>query len=120
MADNYKVLAQLNPSSATSTVLYTVPVREGTGVNASFPAQTTVSSLVVCNRHGTNADTFRVRVKVRNESDDNKQFIYYDKSVNAKDTLAAVIGITLNESDVIEVYSTNGTLSFNLFGVETT
>jgi len=120
MADNFKVLAQLNPSATTETILYTVPRREGTGVNSKFPAQTTVSSLVICNRDGTTADTFRVRIKVKNASDDNKQFIYYNKSVNAKDTLAAVIGITLSESDVIEVYATNGTLSFNLFGVETT
>ena len=120
MADNFKVLAQLNPSATTETILYTVPRREGTGVNSKFPAQTTVSSLVICNRDGTTADTFRVRIKVKNASDDNKQFIYYNKSVNAKDTLDAVIGITLSESDVIEVYATNGTLSFNLFGVETT
>ncbi len=120
MADDYKVLAQLNPSAATATTLYTVPRREGTVVDAKFPAQTTISSLVVCNRDGTTADTFRIRIKVKNESDDNKQFIYYDKSVNAKDTLAAVIGITLSESDVVQVYATNGTLSFSLFGVETT
>tara|TARA_R100001443_G_scaffold34860_1_gene48584 strand:+ start:1834 stop:2196 length:363 start_codon:yes stop_codon:yes gene_type:complete len=120
MADTFKVLAQLNPSAATATTLYTVPRREGTGANTKFPAQTTISSLVVCNRHASSADTFRVKIKVKNASDDNKQFIYYDKSVNAKDTLAAVIGITLSESDVIEVYATNGTLSFNLFGVETT
>ena len=91
MADTFKVLAQLKPSSATATTLYTVPRREGTGVNSQFPAQTTISSLVVCNQDGSTADT-----------------------------LAAVIGITLSESDVTEVYATNGTLSFNLFGVETT
>ena len=92
MADTFKVLAQLKPSSATATTLYTVPRREGTGV----------------------------RIKVKNAGDDSKQFIYYNKSVSGQDTLAAVIGITLSESDVIEVYATNGTLSFNLFGVETT
>jgi len=120
MADTFKVLAQLKPSSATATMLYTVPRREGTGVNSQYPAQTTISSLVVCNQNGSTADTFRVRIKVKNAGDDSKQFIYYNKSVSAQDTLAAVIGITLSESDVIEVYATNGTLSFNLFGVETT
>jgi|TARA_R110000787_G_scaffold61660_5_gene139546 hypothetical protein len=120
MADTFKVLAQLKPSSATATTLYTVPRREGTGVNSQYPAQTTISSLVVCNQNATTADTFRVRIKVKNAGDDSKQFIYYNKSVSGQDTLAAVIGITLSESDVIEVYATNGTLSFNLFGVETT
>jgi len=109
MADTFKVLAQLKPSSATATMLYTVPRREGTGVDTKYPAQTTISSLVVCNQHGSTADTFRVRIKVKNAGDDSKQFIYYNK-----------IGITLSESDVVEVYATNGTLSFNLFGVETT
>ena len=120
MADTFKVLAQLKPSNATATMLYTVPRREGTGADTKYPAQTTISSLVVCNQHGSTADTFRVRIKVKNAGDDSKQFIYYNKSVSAQDTLAAVIGITLSESDVIEVYATNGTLSFNLFGVETT
>jgi len=110
MSDNLKILGQISLAANTETELYVVPAA----------AQTTISSLVVCNRHASSADTFRVKIKVKNASDDNKQFIYYDKSVNAKDTLAAVIGITLSESDVIEVYATNGTLSFNLFGVETT
>ena len=57
MADTFKVLAQLNPSAATATTLYTVPRREGTGVNTQFPAQTTISSLVVCNRDASTADT---------------------------------------------------------------
>ena len=72
MADNFKVLAQLNPSAATATTLYTVPRREGTGADTKYPAQTTISSLVVCNRHASSADTFRVRIKVKNASDDNK------------------------------------------------
>ena len=46
MADTFKVLAQLKPSSTTATTLYTVPRREGTGVNTKYPAQTTISSLV--------------------------------------------------------------------------
>ena len=37
MADNFKVLAQLNPSAATATTLYTVPRREGTGADTKFP-----------------------------------------------------------------------------------
>ena len=53
MADNLKVLGQLDPSATTTTVLYTVPDM----------TQTTVSSIVAANRTGS-AITFRLSVHV--------------------------------------------------------
>jgi hypothetical protein len=50
---------------------------------------------------------------------DDKQFIFYDKSVTANDTLTVVIGLTLNQADVLKVYASTADMSFNLFGVET-
>jgi|TARA_R100001530_G_scaffold116301_1_gene83351 hypothetical protein len=38
----------------------------------------------------------------------------------ATDTLTVVIGITLNQTDVLKVYASSASFSFNLFGVETT
>ena len=43
----------------------------------------------------------------------------YDKSVSATDTFSAVLGLTLNQSDVVKVYASGTGLSFNMFGVET-
>ena len=68
MADNLKVLGQLDPSATTTTVLYTVPDM----------TQTTVSSIVAANRTGS-AITFRLSVHVDGASANDKQYIYYDK-----------------------------------------
>ena len=73
---------------------------------------------MVCNRNA-GAQTFRLSVHVAGAATDNKQFIFYDKSVVANDTLTVVIGITLNQADVLKVYASTADMSFNLFGVET-
>ena len=108
MTDVIKVLGQVAPSATTTTTLYTAPDL----------TQTTVSSLVACNRGGSGG-TFRVSIHVAGAGADNKQFIYYDKSVSATDTFSAVLGLTLNQSDVVKVYASSTGLSFNMFGVET-
>ena len=64
--------------------------------------QTTVSSIVAANRTGS-AITFRLSVHVAGASADDKQFLFYDKSVAANDSFSIVIGITLNQADVIKV-----------------
>ena len=108
MSDVIKVLGQLDPAATTTTTLYTVPSE----------TMTTVSSFVACNRTGS-AITFRLSVHVAGASADDKQYIYYDKSVAATDVLIAVIGMTLNQTDVLKVYASAVDMSFNLFGVET-
>ena len=109
MADALKVLGQLDPSATTTTTLYTVPDK----------TMTTVSSIVAANRSGS-AITFRLSVHVEGASADDKQYLYYDKSVAANDSLKIVIGITLNQSDVVKVYTSAVDMSFNMFGCETT
>ena len=101
MSDSLKVLGQLDPSATTVTTLYTVPDM----------TQTTISSIVAANRTGS-AITFRLRA-------DDKQYLYYDKSVAANDSLPIVIGITLNQADVLKVYTSAVNMSFNVFGCET-
>ena len=108
MSDVIKVLGQLDTAATTETTLYTVPNL----------AQTTVSSFVACNRTGS-AITFRLRVNVAGASNDDKQFLYYDKSVAANTTFTAVIGICLGQADVLKVYASAVNMSFNIFGVET-
>ena len=49
MSDTLKVLGQQAPSGTTETILYTVPTA----------TQTTISSIVVCNRSGSGV-TYRV------------------------------------------------------------
>tara|TARA_R100001244_G_scaffold3996_1_gene5222 strand:- start:360 stop:689 length:330 start_codon:yes stop_codon:yes gene_type:complete len=108
VSDIIKVLGQADTAATTVTTLYTVP-------NLT---QTTISSFVACNRTGS-AITFRLSVHVAGASADDKQYLFYDKSVAANDTLTVVIGMTLGQTDVLKVYASAVNMSFNLFGVET-
>ncbi len=114
MANVIKILAQAFPSAASATTLYTVP---------STSTSTTVSSIVVCNQSAT-ATSFRIWLRQGSASDGSTQYIYYDVPIAGNDTFVFTGGITLSSTsgtaDNIRIYATLGTLSFNLFGVETT
>ena len=109
MAETLKVLSQTNPSATTLTDSYTVP----------GATTTVVSSLSVCNRSAT-ATSFRVSIAVAGAADDNKQYVYYDVAIPGNDTFIATIGVSLGATDVIRVYATLATLTFQFYGVEVT
>ena len=98
-------LGQAAPSAVTATDLYTVP----------SATSAVVSSIIIANRSAT-PDKFRVSIRVAGAGATNKQYLYYDTAIAGNDTFIATVGITLATTDVITVYSTNGTLSFNLSG----
>ena len=107
METNYKVLGQVNPSATTATTLYTVP----------SATQSIVSTLTVTNQTAT-AGTYRISLRVAAAADNAKQYIAYDVSLpgNATDTLT--LGVTLGAADVVTVYASAATFSFNAFGSE--
>jgi hypothetical protein len=107
MAITYKVLAQSAPSATTNTDVYTV----GSG------KQATVSTITVCNRAAT-AATYRIAVRVAGTTIANEDYIAYDATVPANDTIALTLGVTLGAADVVTVYASTANLSINLFGVE--
>ncbi len=109
MSDNLKVLGQSAPAATTETVLYTVPNM----------TQTTISSIVICNRNNSN-HSYRINVSVAGATTSNKEYLFYDVISTANTTQAHVIGITLNQTDVVKVYADAAHLSFSLFGCETT
>lgn len=109
MANTLKVLGQSNPVATTLTDAYTVP----------GGASATASSILVCNRSGT-ATTFRIGIAVAGAADTNEQYIAYDTPISGNDTIAFTVGVTLAATDVVRVYATLATLSFNIFGVEVT
>lgn len=106
MADVIQVLAQSKPAATALTALYTVP--GGKSV--------VVSSVTVCNQVAS-ATSWRLSIAVAGAGDDPSQYVYYDLPHQANDTFIATIGVTLGAGDVVRVYSTDGNLSFNLFGV---
>ena len=107
MPTTYKVLGQSNPSATTATSLYTVPAA----------TQTVVSTVTVCNQTST-AGTYRIAVRVAGGALAASQYVAYDVSLpgNASDTLT--FGLTLGATDVITVYASAATFSFNAFGSE--
>ena len=107
MATTYKVLGQSNPSATTATDVYTV----GSGKSA------VVSTVTVCNRAATSA-TYRIAIRVAGSALSNEEYIAYDATVPANDTIALTLGITLAATDVVTVYASNANLSFSLFGSE--
>lgn len=117
MANAYKILGSVSPSSTSETTLYTVPTA----------TEAVISSLVVCNQ-STAAQTFRCAVN-DGSTTSSADYIYYGLSVPANDTFVASIAITLNASDKVYVQTgstgTGGTgdgttLSYSLFGAEIT
>lgn len=109
MAQTIKVLGQQNPTAASLTTLYTVP----------SSTSTVASSLVICNRSSV-ATSFRVAIRISGAAISNENYLYYDVPIAGNDTFIATIGITLAATDVVSVYATLATLSFNLFGTENT
>lgn len=107
MATELKVLGQSNPSAATLTDLYTVPAA----------TQAVSSSIVVCNRSSV-ATSFRIAVRPAGASISNEHYLYYDVAISGNTTFTATIGMTLTATDVVSVYATLATLSFNQFGQE--
>lgn len=108
MTFTYKTLAQSNPSATTLTAAYTVPT-----ATAAI-----ISTIVIANRSGT-ATSFRISIAVAGAADNSKQYIAYDTAIAGNQTIGITFGVTLSAGDIIRVYATLATLSFNIFGVET-
>ena len=107
MATTYKVLGQSNPAATTATTLYTVP----------SATSTIVSTITVCNQTST-AATYRIAVRPAGATLAAQHYVAYDVSLpgNATDTLT--LGVTLATTDIVTVYTSATTVSFNAYGSE--
>ena len=99
--------ARVKPSAATLTTLYTCPAS----------TSTVVSSITICNLSAT-PTTFRVVLLPLGAAVADADYIYYDVTIAGNDTFIFTGGITMVATDVIQVYATLATLSFNLYGQE--
>jgi len=108
MATVYKVLGQSAPTAATATSLYTVPAA----------TSTVVSTINVVNTSASVADIVRIAIRPAGATLANQHYIVYGLTLTAGATFSYTSGVTLATTDVITVYSTNGTSSFNAFGSE--
>lgn len=106
MADTLKVLGQSKPNATTLTDAYTAA------------ATAMVSSIVACNQSST-PTLIRLAIAVAGAADTAKQYIAYDLPIGGNQTLTFTLGIALANADVVRVYNTLATVSFNIFGIET-
>jgi hypothetical protein len=107
MPTTYKVLGQSSPAATTATTLYTVP----------SSTSTVVSSIVIGNL-GASAATYRISVRPAGAAQENKHYIVYDATIAATDSLSLTLGLTLATTDVITVFASTATMSFQAFGSE--
>lgn len=106
MATTYKVLGQIAPSATTETTLY------------AASGQAVVSTISICNQAAT-AATYRILVRPAADSTTAaKHYIIYGATVPASDSTMLTLGITLANNDLIRVYASSATLSFNAYGSE--
>jgi hypothetical protein len=109
MADNLKNLGQAYPAAGVLTAAYTVPAGK----------QATSSSIIVCNQ-GAVAAKARISHAIAGAANTPAQYLFYDVPLQPNETRALTIGLTLAATDVLNVYSDMGTVSFNVYGVEVT
>lgn len=102
-----KVLGQQYPTATTLTTLYT----------ASTSGGTIVSTINVANLGGA-ADVIRIAIRPSGTAIANQHYQVYGLSLASGATFAWTTGATLANTDVISVYSTNGTSAFSAFGQE--
>tara|TARA_R100001443_G_scaffold51299_1_gene63272 strand:- start:43 stop:369 length:327 start_codon:yes stop_codon:yes gene_type:complete len=106
MANVYKILGQVADASANDVELY-----RQTGV------ETIVSSIVVCNRENA-ANTFRIATKTDDSAVANTDYLAYDTSIAANDTVTLTLGITLEAGAEISVGASDANVTFNAFGTQ--
>jgi hypothetical protein len=107
MAISYKILGQANPAPNANVDLYVVPSGR----------QAIISTLNICNTSVSNV-TFRASVRQAGATGSSKQFLAYDTALPGQDSIGLTLGMTLDATDVVTVYSFQGNVAFNLFGSE--
>ena len=109
MANTYKSPAQLVPTAQTLTTLYTVPVL----------TQTVTSNIHVCNFGNTSASV-RIAVRPNGATISNEHYLFYGLMVSAFDTIQLGDGITMDAGDIMSVWASSSSVSFNLSYAEVT
>jgi hypothetical protein len=107
MPTNYKVLGQVEPAEDTLTTAYTCPAA----------TETVVANICITNM-GNAPAAYRIAVRPDGETISDKHYIVYEAGIDMYSYEFFTMPITLNANDVISVYSSTGTVVFNLFGSE--
>jgi len=109
MANAYKILGQVADASANDVELYLVPAS----------TEAIVSTIIVCNRESS-ANTFRIATKDDNSAVSNEDYVAYDTSISANDTITLTLGVTLEAGAEISVGASDANVTFQAYGTEIT
>lgn len=102
----YRILGQIAPDATTEDQLYSCPDN----------TECVVSTIIACNRGA--AGTFRLSVTRDGVGTSTQDYLYYDLPLDANDSFALTLGITLSGRDVVRVYASSADFSFSAFGQE--
>lgn len=105
MSQPLRILAQLNPAATTETDL----------LLAANPL--VISGILVCNQ-SSSSGTFNLVLSPLGLASDTTMILYYNTEILGYSTFMINSGITLSKGDVLRCESSNGTMSFNVFGQE--
>ena len=108
MANAYKVLGQVADASANNVTLV-----------ADQDGETIVSTIVVANREAA-ANTFRIATKTDNSAVANADYIAYDTTIAANDSITLTLGVTLQTGAEISVGASDANVTFQAYGTEIT
>jgi len=109
MANVYKILGQVADASANDVELYLVPAS----------TEAIVSTIIVTNR-ATAAKTFRIATKTDNSAVADTDYVAYDTSIAANDTITLTLGITLESGAEISVGASDANVTFQAYGTQIT
>jgi hypothetical protein len=109
MANAYKILGQVADASANDVELYLVPAS----------TEAIVSTIVVCNRENA-ANTFRIATKTDNSAVADTDYVAYDSTIGANDTITLTLGVTLQAAAELSVGASDANVTFQAYGTEIT
>jgi len=107
MANAYKILGQVADASLNDVELYLVPAS----------TEAIVSTIIVCNTEAA-ANTFRIATKPDNSAVADKDYIAYDATIEANDTITLTLGVTLETGAEISVGASDANVTFQAYGTE--
>lgn len=109
MADSLKILGQGSPTSGSLQRLYTVPVS----------ASAVISSIAICNT-GLSGSWYNIATIKTGSAISNGSYIFYNTFIDSYASHVYTMGISLEASSSIDVYTYSGSLSYNFYGLERT
>jgi len=110
MPETAKRLGAVDVAATTNTLIYAVPAS----------TSTVVSTVAICNRNSSSVKVRLAHVDGAIGSIANEDYIYYDVTIPANDSLTLTVGITMATTHTLMAYSNTANVNFVTWGVELT